>query len=246
MRITLVVCRWIALLLICSPVWAQKPPGITEGEMALLPEFCQDAQGFKYGDAHFNPSPRAPKWVGMMGQTFWAIHHHCWALIRINRAKAIGLSKLQVESHLRNAVADFIYVLNHANRDFILLPEVLTRMGDTQVQLGDYGAAMDSYKQAREVKPDYWPAYVRWADVLVKVGKRKEAKALVEEIVRITPEDQTVLAHYRRFGGDPVTFVRSLPPRASPAPAASAAAEASATAPPAPEPAASEPATSKP
>lgn len=221
MRITLVVCRWIVLLLVCLPAWAQKPPGITEGEMALLPEFCQDAQGFKYGDAYFNPSPRAPKWVGMMGQTFWAMHHHCWALIRINRSKAAGTSRQMIEGHLRAAIGDFIYVLNHANRDFILLPEIYTRIGDAHVQLEEYGSALQAYKNAREVKPDYWPAYVHWADVLAKVGKRKEAKALVEEVLKITPNDVVVQNHFRRFGGDPVALVSSLPPAVTPASAAS-------------------------
>lgn len=239
MRIITVVCRFVALMLIALPVWAQKPPGITEGEMALLPDFCQDAQGFKYGDAYYNPSPRAPKWVALMGQTFWAIHHHCWALIRLNRAKAVGLTRLEVQSHLQNAVADFIYVINHANRDFILLPEVYTRMGDAQVKLGLYGAAMQSYQEAREVKPDYWPAYVHWADVLAKIGKHKEALALVEEIVRISPHDPIVLGHYRRLGGNPEAFVRTLPPPAPSAPTASTAAV------PATEPAASQPTPGK-
>src|SRR5579864_6167854 len=46
----------------------------TPDEWRLLPIYCPDTQGFKYG-AH--QGPNAEKWVAMMGETFWALHHYC-------------------------------------------------------------------------------------------------------------------------------------------------------------------------
>src|SRR6476646_2895907 len=59
---------------------------ITEAEMALIPEYCKDAQTFArrpnngryYGSSSDNLNPNAPKWIAVMGQGFFAIHHYCW------------------------------------------------------------------------------------------------------------------------------------------------------------------------
>ncbi len=67
--------------------------------------------------------------------------------------------------------------------------------------------------------------------LLDKIGKKKEALALVEQILRITPNDPIVQGHYKRLGGNPVAFVRNLPP--APVAAASAASAAETTAAPA-------------
>lgn len=231
MRSLLVLLRCALLLLCCTSAWAQKPNDITPGEWALAPEFCPDVQGFRYGDQYHNTSPRAGYWVSLMGDNFWHMHHHCWAVINLKRANAAGISASQRRALLIGAKNDFGYVIRNARPDFVMLPEIFTRMGDVQVLLGEHGGAMEAYQWARKLKPDYWPPYVRWAEVLDKIGKKKEALALVEQILRITPNDPIVQGHYKRLGGNPVAFVRNLPP--APVAAASAASAAETTADPA-------------
>lgn len=220
---------WPALLALLSP-WAQAqmPPDITRGEFALLPEYCPDTQGFKYGDATYNTSPRAGYWIGLMGPSFWHMHHYCWALIRVQRASAIGLPAPTRQGHLQAAVSDYRYVIVNATPDFVLLPEVFTRMGEAYASLENYGAAMDAFNRAREIKPDYWPPYLRWSDILIKIGKRKEAKEHIEKILALLPDEPAVQQQYRRLGGDPVAFARSLPsPLPAPTQAVTAAPAAS-------------------
>src|SRR6476620_10050735 len=55
----------------------------TENEWRLLPEYCPDTQGFKYG---LGKSPNAAKWVEMMGETFWALHHYCLGILKFGRS----------------------------------------------------------------------------------------------------------------------------------------------------------------
>jgi hypothetical protein len=198
-KLSLLLKRSVLLCLLAATsfAWAQKPDHVTTGEMALLPPYCPDTQLFKYGDRYSNPSPNANYWVGSMGETFWAMHHYCWALIRMNRAKQIGLPGFMREGHIKGALADYEYVLNNAAPGFPLAPEVLTKLGDAHLLLGATGAAMDAYARARQLKPDYWPPYMAWAEVLVKIGKRQEAIALVDEVLKLQPDDAVLQRRYK-------------------------------------------------
>jgi tetratricopeptide (TPR) repeat protein len=209
---TLPVRRWaVLLMLLCS--WGARadnnPTNITPGEVALLPEYCKDAQGFGYGDASFNTSPRAGYWLGLMGKTFWAVHHQCWALIREHRSRAAGLSRQERDGHIRGAVGDYMYVINYAEPEFILLPELYTQVGEAHLLLGDVGAAFDAFTAARKRKPDYWPPYVAWARVLMKSGKRQEALAHVESVMRLVPGDPELKRQYNLLKSGPASDARA-------------------------------------
>jgi hypothetical protein len=70
----------LLVAILAATASAQHPENITDGELALVPTFCRDAGGIRYGQAHdANRSPRAAYWVSLMGDGFWAMHHYCWA-----------------------------------------------------------------------------------------------------------------------------------------------------------------------
>lgn len=206
---------WMALvswaILLALPAHAQKPQNVTPGEMALLPEYCPDTQGFKYGDAYHNTSPRAAHWVGLMGQTFWHNHHYCWALIKKHRAMQAGLTDQQRNGLLGNAVADLEYVIRYATPDFPLLPEVQYRVGEYQLLLDNPAAARDAFEATVRLKPDYWPAYVAWAEALDRLRLRRDALHYLERGLRVSPNVPELRDAYRRMGGNPAAFVASLP-----------------------------------
>ncbi len=218
-----------AAALLTTPAQAQKPNNITEGEMAFLPVYCADAQGFKYGDAYFNTSPRAGHWIGLMGsKSFWAIHHYCWALIKLRRANLPGVEPVMRKGGMRDAIADIDYVLINGTPDFVLRPELLTLRGDIELMLNNVGDALTSYEAANQAKPDYWPPYVNWSEFLLKNGLKPQARAFLERGLRVTPDEPRLRTIYQRAGGDPEGFVRTLPP---PAPAGTASAATPTTAP---------------
>jgi tetratricopeptide (TPR) repeat protein len=187
----------LSLLLALTPVRADNnPPNITPGEVALLPEYCKDTQSFGYGDASFNTSPRAAYWVGLMGKTFWALHHQCWAMIREHRSRAAGLPRQERDGYLRGAIGDYMYVIEHSTPGFVLLPEIYTQMAEDHVLLGNIAAAYDAFTAARRSKADYWPPYVGWARVLLKSGKRQEALAHVEQVLKLVPDDAELKRQY--------------------------------------------------
>lgn len=100
------------------------------------------------------------------------------------------------------AINDLEYVVKNTTPDFLLLPEVYTRIGDSAVQLGDFGKAFDSYAKARELKPSYPPAYTGWAELLIKSGKANAAKELVEQGLRHAPDSPDLQLLYKRLGGN--------------------------------------------
>jgi tetratricopeptide (TPR) repeat protein len=175
---------------------------ITAGELALTPPYCQDVQTMN-GWSKSKPSPRTAHWIELMGESFWAMHHQCWAMIRIRRAQAPGVPPIIRKGMLQHSVGDFMFVINNSTPNFVLLPEIYTQLGDNYLLLGEPGAAYDAYTRARTIKPDYWPPYARWAEALVKAKQPAEAKALVAQGLRYSPEAKPLIALYRKLGGNP-------------------------------------------
>lgn len=180
----------------------------TETEMALIPSYCKDTQGFGYGDATSNPSPRAGHWVSLMGKTFWHMHHYCAGLIKRNRAMKAGIRMEDRRGLLESAISEYQYVLNNNKEaDFILLPEIYTRIGEASLQISNPSAAEKAFARAREIKEDYWPAYSHWAEYLIRTGKRVEAKQLVKSGLEQSPNAKVLIEQYRLLGGKPSEIV---------------------------------------
>lgn len=186
-------------------------PILTPGEMAMLPAYCPDTQGFGYGDASFNTSPRAGHWVRLMGKSFWAMHHHCLGIYKLRRAALTGIPAQVRKHYLESAVDEFNYVIENSTPNFIMLPEVFRMRGDVQLKLGRLADANDSYAIARHHKPDYAPAYTNWADELVRTGLKKSALTLLEDGLRVAQDSKEMRASYTKLGGNVEAFVKALP-----------------------------------
>lgn len=226
----------------------QQPNGLSWGELAMLPEYCKDAAGIVYGDRYFNRAPNAGRWESAMGMDFWHIHHYCYALNNLRRANFTTnpAAKKALLEKVRN---DYGYMVNNSRPEMVLMPEILTRLGDVQNMLGDVGAAFEAYEAAMARKPDYWPAYKNSADMFLKAGVKPRGLEILQRGIAANPGAVELRDAYKVAGGD-MARLPPLPGPASPesanAPKAPAsAAEAPATAAPAvptaPAPAASSP-----
>lgn len=180
---------------------ANKPDDISEAEMKLLPPYCIDTMGFGYGDASFNTSPRAGHWVALMGRSFWAMHHYCWAQINMNRSRRAGIPSQTRKAIWESVRGDYGYVLKNATSDFIMLPEIYTRIGEVELLLAHPDKAGEAFARARQQKPDYWPAYSHWAEFLMKIGRRPEAMKIVISGLENAPGSKVLLEQYRVLGG---------------------------------------------
>lgn len=196
------LCRLVAAAAFVFIATGVRAFPATETEMALIPNYCKDTQGFGYGDATTNTSPRAGHWVALMGKTFWHMHHYCRGLIKRNRAMKSGMRPEDRKHLLKSAIDEYDYVLNNnKDADFILLPEIYTRLGEANILIANPSAAEKAFASARQIKADYWPAYSHWAEYLIQTGKRAEAKQLVKSGLEQTPNAKVLIEQYRLLGG---------------------------------------------
>ena len=191
-----------------------QPTNMTLGEVALTHPVCQDAQGMPSGWVqHFRHSPRAPYWEGVMGKTFWAVHHYCWALIHLQRAARPGLPKMDRDHAIRVAIRDFYYVINEAFRNgedqFVLLPELYYRAGECYVQLGDFPQAIAEFERSRKAKLDYWPPYLAQAQLHLKLGMRTQAREMLEAGLQVMPDEPNLADALKKIGGSPPAAPRA-------------------------------------
>lgn len=193
----------IGLLVWTSAAEANKPKNIEDVEMQLIPAYCPDTMGFKYGDAYSRTSPKAAHWVSLMGNDFWHMHHYCWARINLNRASKAGVSARAKKALLDIVRNDYMYVINNAQKDFIMLPEVYTKLGEVELLLGSPNKANDAFSRARLQKQDYWPAYSHWAEYLLSIGRRQEALRVVIDGLAHSPDSRVLLELFKVLGGKP-------------------------------------------
>lgn len=172
-----------------------EPVGFTWGELSLLPEYCKDTQGTVW-DTLGNGGPMAPetpKWVSLMGEDFYHAHHYCYGLRNILRAQAVGESTAQGKDLLRNALGEFRYMFKNTSPMMPLKPEIYLKNGEVHLKLGNIVEAGVSFEQARRLKPDYWPAYSRWADVLLGLKQHDTARKLLEDGLQHSPGQQELV-----------------------------------------------------
>lgn len=174
---------------------------LTPGELALMPDFCQDVQTVNGWEQGVRESPRAPTWVSKMGRSFWDMHHYCWARVAVHRSQAVGLHQNRRDHLVESAIDDMQYVVRRAPPTMVLLPEIYYFMGDYFKLLRRYGEASESYKKSRELKPDYWPAYAGLADLMLLSGQRKDAKAVLEQGLAVLPDEVALKSRLDRLNG---------------------------------------------
>jgi tetratricopeptide (TPR) repeat protein len=200
-----------ALLLSCHAVADNKPANVTAGEIALLPAYCIDTESMGGADVRY--SPQSKLWKAQLGETFMALHHYCWGLIRVSRASQAGVSAMERKAHYNGAIGDYQYVLEAAgNNVFLLTPEIELRIGEAYLELQNYPAAVEAFARSIRAKPDYWPAYHRWAGMLTRLGKKRDAMNKLEEGLRVLPTEPALVSAYEKIGGNHKAFVKSLPP----------------------------------
>jgi hypothetical protein len=217
-----------------------EPVGFTWGELSLLPEFCRDVQGVLYSVyGNGQDSPRAPYWVGLMGQDFWHMHHYCYGLAAILRSNQVQLTAAQKRALYQRAVNEYGYVIRNSSSTMALMPEVHYKLGEAHLLLDNIGAAQVAFATSRSLRPDYWPSYTRWADVLAGIKQYDQALTLVREGLRHSPDAVELRkreTQYAAAGGRaaPLAKMPAATPsaKAPPAPASTAVPEA-ALAPPA-------------
>lgn len=157
---------------------------MTKDEYRLLPAYCRNQSNVAPG--YFKPDNEV-QWRNRLGNDFPHIHHYCWGMVSLARAYRAGQTDAERRHRFHEAVEDFGYSINRSTPEFVLLPEIYTKTGEAYLGLRDDRNAEIAFKKAWEANPTYWPAYLWWAQRLMKQGKQREALTVAEEGLTNTP-----------------------------------------------------------
>jgi len=200
MKNSITIVGIVFLFLMISPMQAQARDllgqTVTEAELKTLPPYCRDTEWFpeRYGQMR-------NYWIRRMGQSFYHLHHYCWALFKVNRSLKSGVSRQSKTSLWQDALNDYNYILLKADEDFVLLPEIYTKLGVLQLLRKEPRFAEEAFTKAQNIKPDYWPAYSHWVEYLMKNGQRDKALAIVSQGLENAPQARVLQEQYRVLGG---------------------------------------------
>ncbi len=159
-----------------------EDPRYKDREIALLPKYCQSRMGLN------NYSPEdTQRWVGVMGPTYDHIHHYCRGQLMTNRANLAARDQQQKLFFLEQSIVEYDYVINLAPQTFVLLPEILTKKGESLIRLGKGPQAAVQLERAIQLKQDYWPPYAAMGDYYRDVGDRKKAREWLEKGLAAAP-----------------------------------------------------------
>jgi tetratricopeptide (TPR) repeat protein len=158
---------------------------------AFLPEWCKYTAYYNSVVPHERGNADARREYErlnrLMGpQNFKHLHHYCRGLFVVARARYFEPSKTARDRLLRNSIAEFNYVLNRVEPTFALLPEILTKKGESYARLGR-PEAVEPLHRALQAKPDYWPAYAALSDYFRDTGQVEQARQWLQKGLAAAP-----------------------------------------------------------
>jgi tetratricopeptide (TPR) repeat protein len=194
-RWSLLQCALTLFSVVALPVGAQQAiPGYPDHvtaydprEVAGLPRYCIYTQGFRDKVPGGNDRQEIDYWYSVMGQTFHAMHHYCWGLMKVNRALSLARDAQTRLFYLNDSVNEFNYVLNNTPEDFVLLPEILTKKARSLILAGRGALGIVELERAIALKPDYWPPSVHLSDYYREAGDLVKAREILEQAIARSP-----------------------------------------------------------
>ena len=191
---------WSSLCLADIPGYPSNIEAYDSREVAMLPHYCIYTQLFRERVPGGNNPAEIGRWRAMMGETFDALHHYCWGMMKINRGTILARSQQDRLHYLTDSIHEFDYVIERAPADFVLLPEILTRRGETLVKLGRTTQGIADLQRAIETKPDYWPPYAALSDHYKSAGDTAKARELLETAISFVPEARSLKRRLAELG----------------------------------------------
>jgi tetratricopeptide (TPR) repeat protein len=153
----------------------------------MLPVYCKYTQDFRERLPGGNNRAEIERWTTLMGPMFNHMHHYCYGLMNGNRAAFLTNTREDRTFNLNKSINEFDYVIERAPPDFALLPEILTRKGESLIQLDRAGEAILEFQRAIKIKADYALAYAAVSDFYKRTGQLAKAREWLERGLSAAP-----------------------------------------------------------
>lgn len=157
-------------------------------EMAMLPGYCKHTIYFRDHVPGGNNAAAIEQWGARLGPAFLHLHHYCFGLMKAHRGVLLARDPQVRQFYLRESLREFDYVLERAPRDFVLLPEILTKKGENLLKLDRAPVAIFEFERAVELKPDYWPAFAQMSDYYRRIGDLDKARETLHRGLKAAPD----------------------------------------------------------
>ena len=174
------------------PGYPESVEGYDSREIYLLPRYCVYTLTFRRKLPRADTASEVERLTKEMGPAFGHLHHYCWGLMKTNRANLLARTEQDRLYYLRDSLGEFDYVIERAPLDFKLLPEILTKKGDTLIRLDRAGEGMLEFERAIKIKPDYWQAYAAMSDYYKETGQLTKARESLEKGLSAAPNAKTL------------------------------------------------------
>lgn len=154
----------------------------------MLPRYCKYTQLFRGKVPGGHDPEEIQRWYSIMGDTFHAMHHYCWGLMKTNRAILLTRTRKYRLFYLEDSILEFDYVLRYTPKNHVMLPEILTKRGDNLIRLDRAALGLLELARAIEAKPDYWPPYAIVSDHYKAIGDVERARETLEKGLSFSPD----------------------------------------------------------
>lgn len=155
---------------------------------AFLPEWCKHTVHYSAVVPGGPDRAEIARLNRLMGpQNFKHLHHYCRGLFYAVLGTYFEQTKADRDAVLSISVGECDYVIDRVEETFPLLPEILTRKGESLVLLKRPEAIGPLYR-AISLKPDYWPAYAALSDYFRDMGSVDEARQWLKKGLAAAPQ----------------------------------------------------------
>jgi tetratricopeptide (TPR) repeat protein len=114
------------------------------------------------------------QWQGKFGDCWGLLHHHCGALLQLQRAKRV-VRPQDRRAALDSAIAEDGFALNACPAENPFYSVIVTHLGLTFTEQGAAAKAEQQFDRAIAMHPTYAGAYVAKASLLKKQGSPSAA-----------------------------------------------------------------------
>ena len=158
---------------------------------AFLPVWCKYTPVWSSSAPDLNAEEHQ-RWNRLMGpQNFRHLHHYCAGLFLMTRGLYFEKTRAGRDALLARSLGEYDYVIARVEPTFPLIPEILTKKGETLVLLGR-PEAMTPLHQAINLRGDYWPAYAALSDYFGNLGNVDEARQWLQKGLQAAPQSQAL------------------------------------------------------
>lgn len=174
----------VGLVLFLRPAMADRPPDVTQEEIAMLPPWCLVTQTFTIGELRHRQYQAQ---VARYGESWTHMHHFCWAMLDSNRLYRANTGKPPQYANYTRAVGNIDYVLA-ATRDnpaFIWRPDLYTHRAKLLRRANKINDALQTAEAFIKEWPQIPDGYVLIADLLTGASRRNEALAFLSQAEKL-------------------------------------------------------------